>query len=254
MMKIKSIAFIGFFAMLPLLSFAGDGVRSFSFSSINDRVYEGGMPCGFFVGFNRVVNNIEGGSYGRIELREDGLGSATAFNGSEDFKVGAGVVHSLTHVKTLDRDVCRFEIVIEEDGKDYKEGGRFLNMWKKPDFTVFDFIENAVGAVYAFEVSSDFPPDSVRANFERMADSRCPNTAVSGSLFTGLNGMPREGDRYCIEINDVVHPVDVKCFPYRRGAKCIVNGAVLISKRGGNFSAVEGSVALRNAVEKIVND
>lgn len=111
--------------------------------------------------------------------------------------------------------------------KPYQEGLVFP--FAVPNFSdedLFEWITNHP-VYFSVEIDSDYPPESIYANFERLAkrEAFTPGSkdAVTGKIFK---------NRYSIKNRDSTVYFSVETFPYRNGSKAVLTAVTTPSKTG----------------------
>lgn len=209
------------------------------------------FACGVRFGMRQVINNVQGARYGELKRIDEGSAELTTFVGSQDFGIGKGVRHPVGVKVEKTDDQCMVFLDIK-GAEPFKKGLIYLG--QPPSFSAADVLVETHKFLYRPSFTSDFPADSLMANFDRLAVKSCNNVGHSSSRSIPSDMTGGFEKVYCVKTSQGYVPTVPECAPYRNGSRCTVL-AVLIPERNGNtFDARSAAQELRSAVDAILLD
>lgn len=211
-----------------------------------------GLGCGATFGFSYVIDNVKGSRSGKVEHESADVVLITTFKGAANGSTGKGERQRFKFLQEASPESCTLSFQADGAAEPYKKGS-FMNLWEVPDFSPTAVLRDTFKVRYEFSIPSEYPPDSVIANFDRLADKGCNNVGYPRALgFDYENGV---GDPvYCVKVGEKVQPVRLGCVPYRNGTICTASAVLQTSREGNRYSAIEGARLLRESVDEIIND
>lgn len=207
--------------------------------------------CGIRFGFRRVIDHIQGGSYGTLTRTGPTTASLETFTGSADFSTGKGFRHKLSVLVGTDSNRCSITFRILE-AEHFKKG--LINLWKDPEFTAADVLTQKSKFLYRPSFTSSFPAASLMANFDRLAVKDCANVgyllrdSIPGDLQDAQHNL------YCVKIGDHFVPTMPECSPYREGSMCRVLTVLRADRSGNTFDATASADRFRKAIQALLDD
>ncbi|MEW9798552.1 hypothetical protein [Alteromonas sp. CYL-A6] len=128
-----------------------------------------------------------------------------------------------------------------------KDGGLLLPI-PAPDLDIADYL-STTQFTYKFEVDSQYPSDSVKANFDRLMNKTSDSFRFYGAETT--SSTLKLQDSYMYDLGDAFSVILVESFPYRNGSKVVVNVIIETKQTPNGVIDVE---KLLNQVKSKVNE
>lgn len=213
---------------------------------------EEGLGCGATFGFSYVIDNVKGSRSGKIERESADAVLVTTFKGAANGSTGKGESQRFKLSQKASSDSCTLTFQADGAAKPYKKG-KFMNLWEVPDFSPTAVLKDTFKVQYKFSTPSEYPVDSVIANFDRLADKGCNTLGYPRDL--GFNYRNGVGDPvYCVKVGEKVQPVRIGCVPYRNGTMCTASAVLQTVHDGNHYSTIEGARLLREGIHGIINN
>ncbi len=210
------------------------------------------FACGIRFGFSQVINSVEGSRLAELKRTGPETAELTTFTGSDDFRIGKGVLHEISAVTARDETKCTVKIVILNE-KPFKRGS-FMNLWKAPPFTSEDVLVQTHKFLYQPSFISPYPATSLIANFERLAVKGCNNVGYGAASELPRDLRGNYDGVYCVKVDGKYIPTRPDCRPYRDGSKCTVLAVIAANRSERTFDARPSADSLRKAIEAILQD
>jgi len=144
---------------------------------------------------------------------------------------GSGLIYSID-IDKIDKDNNRIITFNPKTVKTYQNG--LILPFLLPTFDLTSYLASA-SVVYKFEMISEYPVNSIKANFDRILKS--------------------DSSSYQLQLPDCIAVMEVKIYPYRKGSK--VEIIANLSKMRPADSVINVSTkikALEMRIKTIVND
>lgn len=158
---------------------------------------------------------------------------------------GSGSVYTITETtkRTSDASIVTYQPVKMSS---YQQG--LILSFPVPQMDIADYLSNSQFKT-KFEVNSEYPSQSVKANFDRMM-----NKARSDFRFYGTNSQLDLEDYYMVDVDGAQVVMLVETFPYRNGSKVVVNAVVQTHKSNTGIIDVAAIMkSVEEQVAKVVN-
>lgn len=210
------------------------------------------FACGIRFGFSQVISNVEGSRLAELKRTGPETAELTTFIGSDDFRIGKGVLHDISAVTARDGTKCEVTIAIL-NAKPFKRGG-FMSLWKAPSFTAADVLVQTHKFLYQPSFISPYPAASLIANFERLAVKGCNNVGYGAASELPRDLRGNYNGIYCVKVEGKYIPTLPDCRPYRDGSKCTVLAVIAANRSERTFDARPSADNLRKAIEAILQD
>lgn len=144
---------------------------------------------------------------------------------------GSGLIYSI-EIDKLNKGNDKIITFSPKSVKTYQDG--LVLPFPLPKFDLESYLTSAL-VVYKFEITSDYPVNSVKANFDRILKS--------------------DGSSYQLQLSDCLAVMEVKIYPYKQGSKVVIIAELFEMKIVDNIINVSNKVKeLEKRVKTIVND
>ncbi|MCZ4337636.1 hypothetical protein [Shewanella colwelliana] len=199
-----------------------------------------------FNAYNRCVNSGSNGctKYDSIKFGRK-AGNVVVERRVHNGVAGSGSVYTIneTTERTSDSSIVTYQPVKMSS---YQQG--LLLPFPIPKMDIANYLSNTQFKK-KFELNSEYPSQSVKANFDRMM-----NKARSDFRFYGTNSRLDLEDYYMVDVDGAKVVMLVETFPYRNGSKVVVNAVVQTHKSNTGIIDVAAIMkSVEEQVSKVIN-
>jgi predicted small lipoprotein YifL len=161
---------------------------------------------------------------------------------------GSGVMYKVNYKIDYQGDdlVVTFKPI---SSKVYQQG--FIGKKDVPNFDITEFLSTAVFE-HKFEINSEYPADSIKANFERLLPKKQTSPYEMKEMMMARMAGKKVSvkDWYVLQLDTSKTWIQVESFPYRKGSKVVITTKVNTAKSANNtidvkqvFNEIEKKVA-----------
>ena len=144
---------------------------------------------------------------------------------------GSGLIYSID-INKLNKGNDKVITFTPKTVKTYQDG--VILPFPIPKFDLASYLTSA-WVIHNFEVTSNYPVDSIKANFDRM--------------------LKPYGSTYQLQLPDCLATMEIKIYPYRQGSKAVITAEVSGMKVVDNIINVSNKIKeLESKIKTIVND
>ena len=115
-----------------------------------------------------------------------------------------------------------------------------------PDLNISEYLSSTQFSK-KFEVDSEYPADSVKANFDRLMNKAKSDFRIFGNTESTLD----LEDYYFIDLPSAKVVMLIEAFPYRKGSKVVVNA--VIQTRQSNKGIIDVAEIIREVEKKVIS-
>lgn len=129
----------------------------------------------------------------------------------------------------------------------YRQGLIFT--FPVPNMDIADYLSNTQFTT-RFELNSDYPSQSVKANFDRLMNKARRDFRIYGNTNSKLD----LEDYYMLDVNGAQVVMLVESFPYRNGSKVVVNAVIQTRKASSGLIDVAAIIkSVKQKVAEVIN-
>jgi hypothetical protein len=144
---------------------------------------------------------------------------------------GSGLIYSID-INKLNKGNDKVITFTPKTVKTYQDG--VILPFPIPKFDLASYLTSA-WVIHKFEVTSNYPVDSIKANFDRM--------------------LKPYGSTYHLQLPDCLAIMEIKIYPYRQGSKAVITAEISGMKVVDNIINVSNKIKeLESKIKTIVND
>ncbi len=191
--------------------------RSCTFNGLSFRQYNGGTDTKIErLHIDYVANGLQ------VERRTD--------NGI----AGSGIIYTID-ANVIPKSDATMITLTPRTQKTYQEG--LILPFPVPNFDIEQYLSEAT-LYYKFELNSEYPATSIKANFERLLER-----------FNAIDSYT-----YILQLEGAELKIKANIYPYRNGSKVVIN-IVLYNKESSNgvIDVVKKIEEAKKQIEKIIN-
>ncbi len=194
--------------------------------------------------YNKCVSSYQGrcDKYEKIKFVRK-TGEVIVEKKTHNGLVGSGAVYTINEKteRTADSSIVTYQPVKKSS---YKQG--LILPFAVPNMDITSYLSN-IQFKTKFEINSDYPSQSVKANFDRLMKKAHRGFRYHGSTST-TSKLALE-DSYMVDVEGVQVVMLVESFPYRNGSKVVVNAVV--QTRKSNSGVIDVTTIMKRIEEKV---
>lgn len=182
--------------------------------------------------------------YGSIKFGNES-GNVIVEKRTHNGTIGSGAVYTVneTTERTSESNIVTYQPVKMSS---YQQG--LILPFPVPSMDIVDYLSNTQFKT-KFEINSEYPSQSVKANFDRLMNKVRKNFRIYGS-----NSKLALDDYYMLDVEGAKVVMLVESFPYRNGSKVVVNAVVQTQKSNNNVIDVDSIIkSVEAKIAKVIN-
>ena len=154
---------------------------------------------------------------------------------------GSGAIYTIneTTERTADSSIVKYQPVKMSS---YQQG--LILPFAVPSMDIAGYLSNTQFKT-KFEINSEYPSQSVKANFDRMMNKARRDFRIYGNTNSKLD----LEDYYMVDVEGAQVVMLVESFPYRNGSKVVVN-AVVQTRKSSN-GVIDVAAIMKSIEEKV---